>query len=253
MSLVDIDFFVQDYLDPLAEVRVKNPISAKELRGLIKNIYAKTGGPTKGGSGNESDFFGVDNRLEFANRDVEAYFRFPLDFLPPGILPFGPPPEERVATKDFENRYLRYTGWHITTAQQIKTYVSITIEPTAKEVAKPTFLYHAAPTEYRESIRTKGLFPRNRYYDIQYRYKDARVYLGTSLKDARDTETYRLFISDRGAILHFDVWRVDTTKFKRFKLRVDNTDKSSPEDDPFSVYTKTHIPAKALKLVKKGV
>ena len=223
----------------LNEVRVRKPMDLYDFQRMLKNLYRKTHGenPAK-------EFISTRFSAESGRQEI----KLPLDKLLPGMEALG----FKLLTSEFEAKYLRNTGWRVDSALH---------NPTSKKYAgvvsfqsrvnplenKPEFLYHAASTEYEESILKKGLLPKTRPKDDFYRYREQRIFLTSKL----NFKLLKRLISDFEEVYNFSVFRIDTKKFKKFNVHVDDTTDTSSSDFPFSVYTLTHIPPSAIELTHR--
>ena len=103
---------------------------------------------------------------------------------------------------------------------------------------KPKFLYHVTPHRRLDSVLRGGLKPK---INPDYGYYTPRVFLFTKFpKGDMMKATPHTGASDVSVV------KVDTSKFKRFNVYSDTTDKS-----PYAVWTPSHIPATALSLVSE--
>ena len=245
------NFLVESYL---SEARIKKPIDHKDFIRRLNNLYK------------EYDMLGEDPPSDFISSEsekrVEVKIYDPEAF--PGIKMIG---KTNVDTDELEKQYLKGTGWEVIGAFAIPdTYyrtpegyeglrvpmsqfsISIGFEPrqVKETLEKPRYLYHAAPTELVGRILREGLKPKSRPDHMAFRYSQDRVYLFTGY----DSYLMKGFISDFGEAKDFTIFEIDTKKFNRFNLYNDKSSTLLKKDGfPFSVYTKTHIPARAITVL----
>lgn len=120
-------------------------------------------------------------------------------------------------------------------------YITVQMERYANTIKKPKYLYHVTPIKNIPSINRQGLKPMKRPDRTKgFHYLKPRIYLSSNKGDALNA-----FIADYGHKKHYALYRVDTSKFSKFNLFTDHTTFSN------AVYTLTHIPAKALQLIRR--
>ena len=155
------------------------------------------------------------------------------------------PPKEFIKT--YEREVLNPIGYQIVD-QHIhslgrKAVLNVTnLKARTKYVKKPRFLYHFTHSKQEGKILKKGLVPKDGPGDFSYKMYKSRIYL-----IAQDPKQWGYDILD---IIPFDsikdviIFRIDTRKFNRFNIFQD-----SEYRDNSAVWTPTHIPANALKVV----
>ena len=111
-----------------------------------------------------------------------------------------------------------------------------------KAIKKPQFLYHFAHSKHEKSILGKGLIPKDGPSDFSYKAYKSRIYLITSSPKSWDMDT--LGMLSNSVVDGFIVFRIDTRKFNRFNIFEDAEAKGGE-----FVWTPTHIPAKAVKVI----
>ena len=222
--------------EELVELRVRTPMSIDELISMLKNIYRDQHKLEL----KPDAFDEYDGRLHVWTNPF-----FPFE----GVVVKS---DRKIETHEFERNYLRRTGWSVSSAiiGFSRKGIRLELETSGSPLeSKPEFLYHAAPVEYVESILKRGLVPKTRPYDVSFRYLEPRVYFVTRL----NFKLLKRLISDKSDVNDFVIFKLDTSKFKKFNLWPDDASDSSTliYDNPFSVYTKTHIPSSALKITHR--
>ena len=231
---------VESYLLERKTARTRSSWEADRLESELNKLYSKR----FKGSYLDSDG-GSPTSLEII-MDIDKLF--------PGIEILTP----LVKTDEFELSYLKNKGWSVGTAtvrnygaqgNKVRLFLQKDERPLAK---KPRYLYHGAPLSSKRSILTKGLSPRPASYDRAYRYSQPRVYFATRLDLDELVHLIGSKVHEEGMV----VFRLDTTKFKKFNIFTDSTfdDEYDPSelhpDDmptPRAVYTLTKIPPQHLE------
>ena len=178
---------------------------------------------------------------------VDVWIRIPIE------LERTLSPNNHKFVKTFEKEVLNPTGYQIVNYRNprdtgrigFEIILNLTnLKARTEMVKKPRFLYHITSPHNEKSILKKGLVPKDGPGDFGTRYK-SRVYL-----IAQDPKQWKSDILTGIPVPvtehNFIIFRVDTRKFNRFNIF---RDLESYRDDSNSVWTPTHIPTKALKLV----
>ena len=167
-------------------------------------------------------------------------------------------PANTTVVESFEKDVLTPTGYQVVDwefypfEEVIDPPARILITVTARKfrhapIDKPRFLYHITDVLFEKPILKRGLIPKDgpRDESILYRLKTykSRVYL--MAKSPKDWSSVLELLNPRYLKNEeFIIFRIDTNKFDRFNIFED----IEAEDKGF-VWTPTHIPAKALKVV----
>ena len=175
----------------------------------------------------------------FSNYDQESGYETEINIL--SLL------DEAKFSQDFE-KLLRPVDYsiHNTTVNEFGKFIVynlVNIKARTKAVKKPRYLYHITSLWDEKIIRRKGLLPMEGRGDESYTTYKNRIYLIIDPPNTWDLKRMKLTIPVIRENGEFVVFRVDTRKFNRFnifELELDLKD---------YVWTPTHIPAKALKVV----
>ena len=145
----------------------------------------------------------------------------------------------------FEQEVLNPTGYQIAdsahTRREATLYIT-NLKARTKAIKKPKFLYHFAHVKHEKSILKKGLLPKDGPSDFSHKMYKSRIYLITSFPGSWDLDILNT-LSD-SVEDNFVVFRIDTRKFNRFNIFEDFEARGGE-----FVWTPTHIPAKAMKVV----
>ena len=145
----------------------------------------------------------------------------------------------------FEQEVLNPTGYQIVdydhTRLEATLYIT-NLKARTKAIKKPKFLYHFAHVKHEKAILKKGLLPKDGPSDFSHKMYKSRIYLIASSPKSWDVHTLNM-LSDSMED-NFVVFRIDTRKFNRFNVFEDFEARGGE-----FVWTPTHIPARALKVI----
>ena len=228
----------------LSEGRVREAIPFDELEKRLVNLYKRF-------NGEYPDKHYISNLKPFQKVSLSMGITLPVDVYLPGIeIKHG-----EILVHDFEREVLKNTGWKVVRAVTAVTHhpggihIVLTGIKSLKARPKPPFLYHAAPAEFEKSILRKGLIPKRRMYHSLYWNSEPRIYMWSQLDEYEiKLMMNSLFISEKVTqqfSREYTVFSIDTDVFDRFNIFND------PTHTGFAVYTLTHIPPEAIKVVYK--